>query len=76
MTKTKIKNYEKEKFENYVKIMSGIIKTTVLEMTNGEEVDLFPTKENILTRACEKFSKLKQIGVYDNLNRLVLTAGK
>ncbi len=45
MTKTRIRNFEKEKFENYVKIMSGIIKTTALEMTNGEEVDLnYPLK--------------------------------
>ena len=76
MTKTKIKNYEKEKFNNYSKIMSGIIKTVALEMSNGEEVDLFPTRENIISRACERFQKLKQMGLYDNLNRLVFTSGK
>ena len=76
MTKTKIRNLEKEKFNNYLRIMSGIIKTVALEMTNGEEFDLFPTKENILARACERFQKLKQMGLYDNLNRLVLISGK
>lgn len=76
MLKTRIRNFEKEKFNNYSRIMSGIIKTVALEMTNGGEVDLFPTKENILARACERFQKLKQLGIYDNLNRLVLTAGK
>ena len=76
MTKTKIRNLEKEKFNNYSKVMSGIIKTVALEMTNGEEIDLFPTKENILARACERFQKLKQMGLYDNLNRLVLISGK
>ena len=72
MTKKRIRNFEKEKFNNYLKIMSGLIKTVALEMTNGEEIDLFPTDENIITRAQEKFARLKNCGFYDNLNRLNL----
>ena len=63
---------EKEKFENYLKAIKGFVKTSVIEMTSGETVDLFPTDENIFARAQEKFARLKKCGFYDNLNRLNL----
>ena len=63
---------EKEKFENYLKAIKGFVKTSVIEMTSGETVDLFPTDENVFARAHEKFARLKKCGFYDNLNRLNL----
>ena len=72
MSKTWIKSIEPQRFENYLKAIKGFVKTSVIEMTSGETVDLFPTDENILVRAHEKFARLKKCGFYDNLNKLNL----
>ncbi len=62
MTKTRIKSIESQRFENYLKAIKGFVKTSVIEMTSGETVDLFPTDENIFVRAHEKFARLKKCG--------------
>lgn len=68
----KMVSYEHEKFNNFCKIMSDLIKTTEQEMTTSVSVDLFPTKREIMNRAYNKFCQLKRMGFYDNLNRLNL----
>lgn len=70
MTKTRINNYEKEKFNNFVHAMSECITSITLELYDPDGVDLFPTQENILNRARERFIRLKKCGFYDDLNRI------
>lgn len=72
MKKIVIRNYEREKFNNFSKIIVGFIKTAALEMSNGEQVDLFPTNENVYNKAYDKFCQLKRMGIYDDLNRMNL----
>ncbi len=72
MKKIVIRNYEREKFNNFSKIIAGLIKTTQIEMENAENVDLFPTNENVYNKAYDKFCQLKRMGFYDDLNRMNL----
>ena len=72
MSKTWIKSIESQRFENYLKAIKGFVKTSVIEMTSDETVDLFSTDENIFAQAQEKFARLKKCGFYDNLNKLNL----